>query len=120
MVRLTFLDERAAGVGDSQSEFHKRKGFESGAYFVVLAREGQRMVGAFRAFTEVTPGTIHAGGTWVDPEHRGTGLALRLWARMIRELRPGTVVVTTISRGGARLVKALKKRHPKLKWEHKK
>lgn len=120
MVRLAFLDEQTSGVVDSQSEFHTRKGFGKGMYLAVLAYEAGRLVGAVRAYWGSTPNHLEAGGTWVAPTYRRARLAQRLWARLLKETQPRSVFVKTISRNGARLVRALKERYPEIRWEWKK
>jgi GNAT superfamily N-acetyltransferase len=119
LVRLTFLNEADTGVINHEGEFSVRRGFDKGAYVAVLAHEtGGELMGAFRACRGVTPHHLDAAGTWVHPHCRRAGLGLRLWARMLRETQPRSVFVKTISGNGARLVRALKRRYPKIKWEH--
>ncbi len=119
-MRYVYLDEQASGILNHEGEFSVRRGFAKGAYLAVLAYEAGKLVGAFRAYWQTTPSTLEAAGTWVAPSHRRAGLARKLWARMLRETRPRSVEVMTISRGGARLVRALKQRYPKIRWSHKK
>lgn len=57
---------------------------------------------------------MRAGGTWIAPTHRGGGLAKSLWRRALCGIR--VVEVTTVSRGGTRLVESLAKGHPKVSW----
>lgn len=121
-MKLFYLPPEAARVCDSTSEFSTRAGFmPSGTgcedYDAVFAFEGKQMVGAFRGWREGR-GVFCAGGTWVSREHRGTGLATKMWARMLREVAPKRVDVATISRAGTGLVAALKRKFPRIEWEH--
>lgn len=80
-----------------------------------VALEGDKVVGCLRYDRSPTPsGGLRAGGTWVAPSHRGTGLAKRLWRRALRGQR--TVEVTTVSRGGKALVASLREQYPKVSW----
>lgn len=81
----------------------------------VVAVEGDRLVGALRWDHLTKEGRgLRAGGTWVAPEQRGSGLARTLWQRALRGQR--VVEVTTISRGGKALIASLKKRYPRVSW----
>lgn len=104
-----------------EAEFDTRYGFTPGFGEKVndhwdealVALEDGRVVGALR--WDRMPGRgMRAGGTWVAPEKRGSGLARSLWQRALRGKR--LVEVTTISRGGRRLVESLKEHYPRTSW----
>jgi len=117
LVRLVYIPPTFSAIGHGETEFNTRKGFSpDGAFHAVLAFDGCALVGAFRASLE--NGLLWAGGTWVDKAYRRAGVALCMWKLMLRELEPEAVQVVTITRGGKRLVAALKKKYPRLLWGH--
>ena len=82
-----------------------------------VALEGDKVVGCLRFDRISTPsGGLRAGGTWVAPSHRGSGLARKLWRRALRGQR--AVEVTTVSKGGKALIESLRKAYPKVSWIH--
>ena len=121
MVRLQFISSRVLDL--ENCEVTQQRGFSLGRQYIrstcnlVVAYDGPEIVGCFRAWTCPNE-TLQAGGTWVARTHRSKGLALRMWRRMLKETQPVAVTVSTISRGGARLVAALKRKFPRIEWEH--
>jgi GNAT superfamily N-acetyltransferase len=68
--------------------------------------DGQRLnVGRFR-FT-FDDGRFCAQGTYVEKSWRGNDIARTMWKKALRALRPKLVEVTTVSKGGAMLVKSI-------------
>lgn len=65
------------------------------------------LIGAYSAFP-----SLFGLGTYVLPEHRKSGLAARMWAEAIHEVRPALATVYLTSRASARLVASLQRRHP--------
>lgn len=117
-VTLVFVPEAFTAIGHPDTEFNVRHGFRpAGDFDAVLAFSKGKLVGAFRA-GQLEGGLLWAGGTWVAKEYRGAGLAMRMWQRMLRETKPTRVNVTTITRGGKRLVAALKRKYPRITWAH--
>jgi predicted N-acetyltransferase YhbS len=109
-----------------EAEFDTTHGFvpaygtrskSDGWHQAFVAVDGDKVVGCLRYDRITTPsGGLRAGGTWVAPSHRGTGLAKRLWRRALRG--QGTVEVITVSRGGKALIESLRRQYPKVAWIH--
>lgn len=103
-----------------QAEFNTRHGFvpafdpDPGDWLdcAVVAIDEKGLAGALR-WNEKS-GSLHAGGTWVRRDLRRSGLGQMLWKRALRGMRQAEV--TTISRGGRRLVKRLRENFPKVSW----
>lgn len=85
----------------------------------VVATERGKIVGFFRFEAEDrSHTTLYAYGTWVAKSHRGRKLALKMWEKVLHRTSPDIVVVTAVSRGGAGLVKSLKRRYAdSCKWK---
>lgn len=105
-----------------QAEFSKRHGFEPafdpdpGSWLdrAIIAIDSKGLAGGIRWNSK--RGVLQAGGTWVRPDLRGSGLGQTLWKKALRGVKQ--VEVTTISRGGRRLVERLRKNFPKVSWIH--
>lgn len=69
-----------------------------------------RIVGFFRYAVyndENNTLTLHAGGTWVDPNFRKQGLGSALWNIAINDVQPRKIIADVISRAGAALVHSI-------------
>lgn len=98
----------------------------------VVATHQKKIVGFFRFSTlrKVPPthwlskrtssfiktGELVACGTWVAPKFRKSGLASKLWRRVLIKIRPSYVEVAVASPEGQKLVNKLKKEFPLIDW----
>lgn len=85
----------------------------------MVAFQDKRVVGFFRYYLESLSKHrlgIAAAGTWVHPDFRGQGLALRLWTAAVKSQKAVyRVTATTVSPGGVALVKAFSAKFPHIK-----
>jgi ribosomal protein S18 acetylase RimI-like enzyme len=81
--------ETARGHTDDEWRFRVRRALEPGG-FTVVAEDGDRWVATMSAFTHPQQG-LFLVSVYVDPEHRGGGLADRLLDEVLRwaRTRPG-------------------------------
>jgi len=102
---LAFFNNRLIGLSAKQA--------------VVAYDADDNIIGYFR-FTVTKRGRLNAKGTWVIPKLRGKSIAADLWIFAIREYRPSSVRVLTVSRGGYNLVQSLiaKDVYKTIKWIH--
>lgn len=99
-----------------QAKIFWRRWDLSPAEFGVIAIVGKRLVGFFRYYLEEKDWwTMCAAGTWVDPDFRDRGIALKLWTRAQQREKCRRVEATVVSEGGRKLVEAFKKQFPKVK-----
>jgi predicted GNAT family acetyltransferase len=59
---------------------------------------------------------LRAVGTYILSDYRSEGVAQKLWAQAIKRMKAKQVEVVITSRGGARLVNALRKKYKKIDW----
>lgn len=50
---------------------------------------------------------------------RRQGIATRMWQLAIKKTKPTIIEVYTVSSAGNKLINSLKKKYPKIEWEHK-
>lgn len=83
----------------------------------VLVTENRVAVGFFRYYWNPVTKVLSAAGTWVAKTHRGQGIARRCWDMVLDKKKPRIVEVYTATRGGKKLVDALRAtRRPGLRW----
>lgn len=80
----------------------------------ILATVDGELVGFIRFGTYRR--VVYALGTWVSRKHRGQGIAGWMWGRLLKKYPAYRIEVTTISRQGSRLVRALKQKYPRRNW----
>lgn len=80
------------------------KGTSDGA---VIARANRQTVGWLRYTWDARHRTLSALGTWCEPEYRGGRVAEAVWKRAMRTFCPKRVEVTTVTRGGRRLMTSI-------------
>jgi GNAT superfamily N-acetyltransferase len=71
---------------------------------VFIAQAGSKILGWLRYYWYPGEKRMLASGTWVEPEHRGNGVAHALWGRAMKSLKPKRVTITTVSKEGRHLV----------------
>ncbi len=98
--------------GDAE-EFFQGVLPSGGAEGAVLAQHGGETVGWLRFYWDEPSRTMTASGTWVEEEHRSAGVAQVLWGRVMKHLKPRTVVVTTVTKEGRHLVGSIVRWFPK-------
>lgn len=76
----------------------------------VLAFHKKKLVGFFRYYHRKHGRWLYAGGTYVLSAYRGQGVAKKLWVRALKHAQPKSVDVGVVSRGGRKLVTALRKK----------
>lgn len=86
----------------------------NGAVVVTTQNE---IVGFFRFNWDAEECHIQACGTWVSLTHRGTGLARRMWRRVLRAFPIATIRAVGVSPGGKALIRSLRAEFPHLKWK---
>lgn len=75
---------------------------------------GRSVVGMIRF--KCSGGKFAACGTWVRRGWRDRGIATKLWQAALKQTEPHTVVVTTVSANGHRLVESLRYTFPFITW----
>jgi GNAT superfamily N-acetyltransferase len=89
--------------------------------FAVIAMDGQRLVGwlLWEAKFIDRPGCedFYSHGTWVHKRYRRQRIASRLWARMIKELKPKKMHLVAITDRGLTLAMRLANSYPHIKWD---
>ncbi len=104
--QATHATVRAFGVAELGSVEHA---------LVAYDHEGE--VAGWLRYEISRKGWLYAAGTWVAPEHRGTGISHELWGRVMRRYDPDRVVVTTASVEGRSLVSAVVKWFPDTEFD---
>lgn len=89
----------------------------------IVAHDNDGLVGFFRYNRETywdSKGKrgirLRAVGTYVLSTYRSRSVAKKLWARAIKQVKPKQIEVVITSRGGSKLVVALKKKYKKIDW----
>ena len=80
------------------------------------ALDGGRIVGVLVVSFHAASRVMRAKGTLVLPRYRRAGLALRLWGKAIRTLRPAVVSVAVVSDRGRTLIESVMAEHRGIAW----
>jgi len=63
-----------------------------------------------------TPSTFKSHGSYVLRSHRKRGLAMRMWVKLIRDLKPKAVEIVTVSDRGYTLAQSLMESFPGIRF----
>jgi GNAT superfamily N-acetyltransferase len=80
----------------------------------VIAYDGKKVIGFFR--WDKSWKYMYGYGTYVLGKYRRQGVAVKLWKRALKKIKPRQVYVVITSYSGEALAFALKKKFPKHKW----
>lgn len=77
-----------------------------------------KIVGTFCFYPIPEQSSMKANGTEVLPSYQKNGIGQALWEAAIKKYKPRSIVVSTISDGGANLVKRMMFLHPEIEWDN--
>ena len=88
----------------------------------VIALDGDKIIGFIRYFVGRFKWYDAVGGlgTYVLPAYRNKKLASKMWAAIIRKVRPSFIIITLTSRNMKILIRSLEKKFPSVKFYTKK
>lgn len=81
----------------------------------LIVFRGTKMIGVLSYRS--SSGHVESYGTFVGQRYRHLGIALQLWAELLRHENPHHVSVTAVSDYGLTLAKSLKRRYPHVVWK---
>lgn len=87
--------------------------------YAILAFDGDTLIGFLRFVKrkhKKEGRLLLADGTYVLAAYRNQKIAKKLWTKAIRFVKPDYIEVTTVSRGGARLIASMVQKYHKPSW----